>query len=97
MLTREEVDHVADLARLHVDESEYDLYAKQLYDILAEVDKIEKVDLKGEEDSPCELTNVYSSDQVGPMLSHDEIFRNVKHSNGDYIVVPRVVADSEEV
>lgn len=100
MLTREEVDHVADLARLHVDESEYELYAKQLHDILSDVEKIESVDLKGEEDimiSPCTSTNVYSSDQVGPMLTHEEIFKNVKHSNGDYIVVPRVVADSEEV
>lgn len=100
MLSREEVDHVADLARLHVDEAEYELYSKQLYDILEEVNKIEKVDLKGEDEimiSPCENTNCYSSDQAGPMLSKEEIFKNVKHSNGDYILVPRVVADSEEV
>ena len=100
MLTREEVDHVADLARLHVDEAEYDLYAKQLYDILEEVNKIENVDLKGEDSimiSPTTNTNCYSQDQVGPMLTKEEIFKNVKHSNGDYIVVPRVVADLKEV
>lgn len=100
MLTKEEVDHVAHLARLYVDEKEYDLYAHQLYDILEEINKIEQVDLEGESNimiSPCTNTNCYSQDQVGPMLSKEEIFRNVKHSNGDYIVVPRVVADTEEV
>ena len=94
MLTREEVDHVADLARLHVDESEYVKYQKQLYDILSEVNKIESVDVEGETEimiSPCTNTNCYSSDQVGPMLSKEEVFRNVKNSNGDYIVVPRVI------
>lgn len=94
MLTREEVDHVADLARLHVDESEYPKYQKQLYDILSEVNKIESVDVEGETEimiSPSTNTNCYSSDIVGPMLSKEEVFKNVKHSNGDFIVVPRVI------
>lgn len=98
MLTKEEVDHVADLARLHVDAKEYELYEKQLFDILNEIEKIEKVDIKGETEimiSPSTNINCYSKDQVGPMLTHDDIFKNVKHSNGDYIVVPRVVGDEE--
>ena len=100
MLTKSEVDHVALLARLHVDDSEYELYERQLYDILSEIKKIEDVDVDGETEimiSPCTNTNAYSNDTIGPMLSKDEIFKNVKHSNGDFIVVPRVVADTEEI
>lgn len=96
MLTKEEVEHVADLARLHVDDSEYELYGKQLYDILTDVKKIEDIDVEGETEimiSPCTNTNCYSVDQIGPMLSRDEVFKNVKHSNGDYITVPKVVGD----
>ena len=94
MLSRAEVDHVADLARLYVDESEYELYGKQLYDILSEIKKIENVDVEGTTDmmiSPSTNTNTYSNDTIGPMMNREEIFKNVKHSNGDYELVPKVI------
>lgn len=100
MLSKNEVDHVANLARLHVDDSEYPIYEKQLYDILSEVKKIEDVDVEGETEmmiSPCTNTNTYSNDSIGPMLSTSDVLKNAKHTNGDFIVVPRVVADSEEI
>ena len=94
MLSKSEVDHVADLARLHVDDSEYELYGKQLSDILSEIKKIEDLDVEGETEmmiSPCINTNEYSNVNIGPMLSKEDVFKNVKHSNGDYIVVPTVI------
>ena len=94
--TKSEVDHVADLARLHVDESEYELYERQLYDILSEVKKIEDIDVEGETEmmiSPSTNVNAYSNDTIGPMLSKEEILKNVKHTNGDFIVVPTVIND----
>lgn len=94
MLTKEEVSHVAELARLYVDEAEYELYGKQLYDILSEIKKIEEVDVEGEDNimiSPSNNTNTYSNDIIGPMLSREEIFKNIKHSNGDYELVPKVI------
>ena len=100
MLSKNEVDHVANLARLHVDDSEYPIYEKQLYDILSEVKKIEDVDVEGETEmmiSPCTNINTYSNDSIGPMLSTSDVLKNAKHTNGDFIVVPRVVADSEEI
>ena len=96
MLTKSEVDHVADLARLHVDESEYELYEKQLYDILSEVKKIEEVDVEGETKimiSPSTNINAYSNDTIGPMLSTSDVLKNAKHTNGDFIVVPTVIND----
>ena len=100
MLSKEEVDHVADLARLHVDDAEYELYEKQLYDILSEIKKIEDIDVEGETEimiSPSTNTNTYSNDSIGPMLSTSDVLKNAKHTAGDFIVVPRVVADSEEI
>ena len=100
MLSKEEVDHVANLARLHVDDSEYELYEKQLYDILSEIKKIEDIDVEGETEimiSPSTNKNTYSNDSIGPMLSTSDVTKNAKHTIGDYIVVPRVVADSEEI
>ncbi len=100
MLSNEEVDHVAELARLYVEEDEREEYRKHLYDILSEIKKIEDLDVEGETEmmiSPCTNINTYSNDSIGPMLSTSDVLKNAKHTNGDFIVVPRVVADSEEI
>ena len=94
MLSKKEVDHVAELAKLYVNDSEYPNYEKQLYDILSEIKKIEDVDVEEETSimiSPSINTNEYSNDNIGPMLSKDEVLKNVKHTNGDFIVVPTVI------
>lgn len=94
MLSKSEVDHVAELAKLYVNDSEYPIYEKQLYDILSEINKIEEVDVSSDDEimiSPSNNVNEYSNDTIGPMLSKEDIFKNVKHSNGDFIVVPTVV------
>ncbi len=92
MLSKEEVDHVAELARLHVSDNEYPLYEKQLFDILKEIKKIEDVSVDCDiMISPSTNINTYSNDVIGPMLSKEEIFKNVKTTNGDYEVVPKVI------
>lgn len=94
MLNENEVEHVADLAKLYVYKDEYPKYQKQLHDILSEIKKIEDIDIDGDiMISPSSNTNEYSNDNVGPMLNKDDIFKNVKHTNGDYIVVPTVIND----
>lgn len=99
MLDKSTVDHVATLARLNIDENEYELYGSQLYDILSEIKKIEEVDVSSSDImvSPSTNINEYSNDTIGPMLSKEEIFKNVPHSNDDYIMVPTVIADVEEI
>jgi aspartyl-tRNA(Asn)/glutamyl-tRNA(Gln) amidotransferase subunit C len=47
-LSKEEVLHVANLARLNVKEEEIEKYSKQLSDILTEIDKITSVDIDEE-------------------------------------------------
>lgn len=92
-LSKEEVNHVADLARLNINQDEYELYGKQLYDILEEINKINDVKLTTDEImiSSIDFNNRYSIDEIKSMLNKEEIFKNVKHSNGDFIVVPKVL------
>ena len=99
MLSKEEVEHVATLARLNVNEDEYELYGHQLYDILSEIKKIEDVKVSNDDImiTPSNNINEYSNDTIGPMLSTEEILKNVKHSNDDYIMVPKVIADTGEI
>ena len=46
-LTKEEVLHVAELARLELSDLEIDKYARDLYLLLEEINKIQKIDIDG--------------------------------------------------
>lgn len=92
-LSKEQVMHVADLAKLKINEDELLKYQKQLSDILTEIDKILKAEVTTDEIliSPIEHINRYNEDTEGKMLTKEEIMKNVKNTNGDYIIVPRVI------
>lgn len=93
-LSKEQVMHVAKLAKLSVSEGEVEKYASQLAAILTEIDKINKVDISDDEElliTPMKHSNRFSDDTIGDMLSKEEIFKNVKNHNDDYIVVPKVI------
>ena len=95
-LKLEQVEHVANLAKLSISEEEMDKYSIQLASILTEIDKINKVEIdpKGEIlIAPTENKNEYSEDEVGEMLTKDEIFQNAKHVVDGYVVVPKVLND----
>lgn len=95
-LSKQEVLHVADLAKLEVKEEEIEKYGIQLFDILSEIEKINQV----EEDpygeiliAPTTNKNVWSDDEVKPMLSKEEIMHNVPYKIENYVVVPEVLHD----
>lgn len=95
-LTKEEVKHVADLARLNINEDEFEKYSVQLNDILTEIDKILSVEINENEEiliSTTDASNKLNKDEVGEMLSREDIFKNVENKSGDYIIVPKVLND----
>lgn len=47
-LTKEEVLHVAELARLNLSNSEIDKYARDLYLLLEEINKIQNINIDGD-------------------------------------------------
>lgn len=92
-LTKEEVLHVARLARIDVTEEEIEKYQVQLKQLLNDVEKIKNVELKGEDkliapvDHNCDLRD----DVAGDMLSSEDIMRNVPASNGNFVEVPVMI------
>lgn len=93
MLTREEVLHVAELARININEDEIDKYQKQLNDILKEMQRINEVDIKNDEIliSPTINKNVYREDK--PINSDIDLLKNAPKTNGNYIEIKRIVND----
>lgn len=95
-LTREQVLHVANLARLNVADDEVIRYGEQLSDILTEIEKITMVEINPNTDiliAPTTNINKYKEDLEGSMLTKEEIFKNTKNTDGRYIIVPKVVND----
>ena len=92
-LSKEQVLHVARLARLNVSDAEVEKYGIQLAEIMSDVDKIIDVDIDTNNIliAPTDEHDRYNDDQVGDMLNKEEIFKNVNHESDGYVVVPRVV------
>ena len=92
-LTKEEVLHVANLARIEIDEEEIDVYQKKLKKLLSEVEKIEAIN---DHDSsyliaPWENNVEYRKDLEEEMLNPKEVLKNVPRKSGNYIEVPVVI------
>jgi len=96
-LSREEVLHVAELARISLTEEEIEKYRVQLKKLLSDVEKIN--DVKGYDDDisiACWEENAsLRKDEEGNMLSPKEVLENAPRHSGNYIEVPVVISDGE--
>ena len=96
-LTKEEVLHVADLARLSLTEEEISKYQVELKELLSDVEKINEV--MGYDDNiliACwEENTELRADLSGEMLDPKEVVNNAPSHSGNYIEVPVVIAESE--
>jgi aspartyl-tRNA(Asn)/glutamyl-tRNA(Gln) amidotransferase subunit C len=89
-ISRDEVLHVARLARLELSEDELDRFAGQLSAILDAVGKVAELDLEAVEPTshPLDLVNVWAEDEPRPPLSVDEALANAPDREGDSFRVP---------
>lgn len=83
----EEVRHVAELARIHLDDDELDTFTPQFAEIL---EYFETLDDVPEIDSEPELTNVLRSDEVGASLSQEAALQNAPETEDGFFKGPRV-------
>src|SRR5256714_15608557 len=77
-ISRDEVVHVARLARLELSEDELERFAEQLNAILEAVGKVAELDLEGVEPTahPLDLVNVWAEDEPRPRLTVEEALAN---------------------
>ena len=89
-ISRDEVLHVARLARLALSEEERERFSEQLSAILDAVGKVAELDLSGVEPTahPLDLVNVWAEDEPKPCLSVDEALANASDRDGDSFRVP---------
>jgi aspartyl-tRNA(Asn)/glutamyl-tRNA(Gln) amidotransferase subunit C len=89
-ITREEVVHVAKLARLELTDDELARFAEQLNAILEAVGKVSELDLADVEPTlhPLELSNVWAADEPQPSLPVEEALANAPEREDDAFRVP---------
>ena len=89
-ISREDVLHVAALARLELSEDEIARLTEQLSDILAAVGKVSELDLSDVPPTahPLEIANAWAEDEPRDCLPLDEVFANAPDRDGDYFRTP---------
>ena len=89
---RDEVLHVAKLARLELAEGELERMQEQLAAILDAVGTVAELDLTDVEPTshPLDLVNVWAEDDPQPSLSPDEALANAPDPEDGYFGVPAV-------
>jgi len=92
-VTREVVDHIAQLAKLALSEEERDRMTRELNRILAYIDEVMAVDVEGVEPlhHVLDMTNVFREDVPGPCLTREQALLNAPDRTEEYFRVPRVI------
>ena len=91
-ITREDVLHVARLARLEIPEDEIEAVRGELSAILDAVGKVAELDLADVEPTshPLDVVNAWSEDEPRPSLSREEALANAPDPADGAFRVPAV-------
>ena len=92
-LSRDDVVHVARLARLALSEQEIDLFTGQLADVLRHAEQVASLDTAGVPPTahPVPLVNVLRADVPRPSLDRAEVQAQAPAAEDDRFRVPRVL------
>jgi aspartyl-tRNA(Asn)/glutamyl-tRNA(Gln) amidotransferase subunit C len=89
-ISKDEVLHVARLARLELSDDEVAKFQEQLSDILEAVSKVSELDLSDVPPTahPLEIANAWAEDVPRDCLPLDDVFANAPDRDGDYFRTP---------
>lgn len=94
-LSREEVLHVAHLARIKVTDEEIEKYQVDLKKLLDDVDKINDIEVETDELLVTPTTQEASlrNDQETRSIDFDEVKKNVPAVTGNFVEVPVMIGE----
>jgi aspartyl-tRNA(Asn)/glutamyl-tRNA(Gln) amidotransferase subunit C len=94
-ITRDDVAHVANLARLHLTDEELDRFTGQLGAVLAHAADVEALDVDDVPPTahPLPLHNVFRPDEPRPSLDRDEVLAQAPAVEDRRFRVPAILGD----
>lgn len=95
-ITRDDVAHVARLARLDITDDELDTFTHQLADVLEHARDVEALDTEGVPPTahPLPIQNVFRDDEVEPSLDRDEVLAMAPSAEDGRFRVPRILGEA---
>ncbi len=94
MLTREQILHIAKLAKLELTESEIEKFQKQLSDVIEYFEILKSIDTShiSPKTHTIELTNRFEQKKIGEStLKRSEALKNAKEKTDKYFVTDAVL------
>lgn len=92
-ISKDQVEHVAHLARLTLNRDELHIMTDQLDSILQYVEKLDQ--LNTEDVAPTfhvfAVSNAFRSDDIKQSLSQKDALMNAPEHNGEMFLVPRII------
>jgi aspartyl-tRNA(Asn)/glutamyl-tRNA(Gln) amidotransferase subunit C len=94
-LKREEVLHIAALARVGVTDTDVEIFQEQLSNILENFEVLKKLDTSNVPPSAqsIEIQNVTMDDEIQPSLAQQDVLANAPQREGDFFKVKVVLED----
>lgn len=94
-LTRQEVEQIANLARLELTDEQVALYQEQLSAILGYAERLNELDLDGVEPTtqPVPLKNVMRADVVEGAISTEQALANAPQQSQNQFVIQAVLEE----
>jgi aspartyl-tRNA(Asn)/glutamyl-tRNA(Gln) amidotransferase subunit C len=92
-ITKKDVMHVAELARIDLSDDAIDVFAEQIGDILDYVDQLKRVPTEGVAPTShaISLTNAFREDEVAEPSDAGRALENAPESQDGYFIVPKVI------
>jgi aspartyl-tRNA(Asn)/glutamyl-tRNA(Gln) amidotransferase subunit C len=95
MITREDVEHVAELARLELTAAEKERFIAQLNSILTYIDELNELNTVDVEPTShvIPMSNVLRNDEVRPSLDRAKVLHNAPEESHFFFKVPRIIEE----
>ncbi len=92
-ITKEQVEHVASLARLNLSEEEKERFTREMEDIIAFADKLNELDTEGVMPTAhvIPIQNVFREDVIKPSFDREKILQNAPAKEDGCFKVPKIV------
>jgi aspartyl-tRNA(Asn)/glutamyl-tRNA(Gln) amidotransferase subunit C len=92
-ISKQEVTHIASLARLEVGDEKLELFAEQFNKILEYMDTLNALETTDAEPlySPVDHSTVLREDTAHQEFDRQEILSNAPEEDGNFFIVPKVI------
>ena len=93
MISRQQIEKIALLARLKIEESEMDHFTAQFNQILGFIEKLNQLETTGVEPTShsSKFENVLREDEVIPFKLQPQVFEEAPEEEGQFFKVPKVI------